>query len=92
MKPCFLFWKNTAKQITPTPPKRVPRHQAAIVLSRNGFPSKQSCGVSSYFIIFVTYVVMSGVTSHAANGRANGGRADVARHVAGEYSSNHGLC
>ena len=39
MKPCFLFWKNAAKQMTPAPPATVAMTDAAMLPLLNGLPS-----------------------------------------------------
>ena len=39
MKPCFLFWKNAAKQMTPAPPAAVAMTDAAMLPLLNGLPS-----------------------------------------------------
>ena len=39
MKPCFLFWKNAAKQMTPAPPATVAMTDAAMMPLLNGMPS-----------------------------------------------------
>ena len=45
MKPCFLFWKNAAKQMTPAPPATVAMTDAAMLPLLNGLPSNcAGCG------------------------------------------------
>ena len=39
MKPCFLFWKNAAKQMTPAPPATVAMTDAAMLPLLTGLPS-----------------------------------------------------
>ena len=44
MKPCFLFWKNAAKQMTPAPPATVAMTDAAMLPLLNGLPSNCAGG------------------------------------------------
>ena len=44
MNPCFLFWKNAAKQMTPAPPTTVAMTPMPIDVLLNTSPSKVGCG------------------------------------------------
>lgn len=47
MNPCFLFWKNAAKQMTPAPPTTVAMTPMPIDVLLNTSPSKVGCGGGS---------------------------------------------